>query len=185
MLLHTVADRAMRQWTFKPFLGAGRPIAVQVILEVSFPEPVKEAENRILERHRDSKYACDRQLEADAAKAEEACAAAVRDTDALPPGRVLERDHAVASHAQSLMAAGRTRDAIAQFERVNEIRAARVKGPDADAADVIQILGVLHQQVGEHAKADAAFATAIAMYSAAQERLSQMSDGTRHASSWR
>ena len=164
----------MRQWTFKPFLVGGKPAVVQVILEVRFPDPVKDEAARIFEAHRASRYECQRQLESDPAKGEGACAEAVRGAEALPPDRVLERSHAVGDHASSLVAAGRIPEAIAEFRRANEIRATRVKEPDADDADVHHMLAVLYQQVGQHDKADAEFVTAIAMYTAAQERLPSM-----------
>ena len=175
-LLHAAAERAIRQWTFKPFLHAGKPAAVQVILEVRFPDPVKDEQDRIFETYRASNYECQRQLEADASKAEVFCAKAAAAADALPADRVLERSHTVADYAHSLMAAGRTREAIAQFDRARQIRGTRVKRPDADTADLHLIVAVLHQQIGEHEKADAEFAAAVAMHAAAQEQLPSMRD---------
>ena len=175
-MLHAAAERAMRQWTFKPFLQGGRPGTVQVILEVRFPDPVKDEQARLMEAYRATRYECQRQLEAAAAKAEPACAEAVRGADALPPDRVLERSHAVSDHASSLVAAGRVHEAIPELERAIEIRAARVKGFDADIAESHVILGVLQQQVGEYTKADAEFATGVAMYTGAQERVPAMRD---------
>lgn len=173
-MLHAAAAHALQQWTFKPFLLRGRPGAVQAILEVSFPDPVKEAEQRLFDTYRQATYECQRRLEADGAQAEAACAEAVRHTEALPPDRVLERSHAVASYAQSLLAGGRLSDAIAQFEKAREIRATRARGPNADTADLYQVLALLHQRMGDYDKADEEFASAIDMYTAAQARAPEM-----------
>ena len=67
-------------------------------------------------------------------------------------------------------------EAIPELERAIEIRAARVKGFDADIAESHVILGVLQQQVGEYTKADTEFATGVAMYTGAQERVPAMRD---------
>jgi len=173
-MLGPAAERALRQWTFEPFLLGGKPRPVQVILEVRFPDPVKEAEDRIFEAHRTSAFECGRQLQIDAAKAEDVCADAVEKANALPVDRVLERSHAVADYAHSLMAMGRSAEAITHFRRVIEIRATRVKGPDADTAEVHQVIALLHQQLGAHADADAEFQVAVDMYTAALDQLPSM-----------
>lgn len=165
---------ALRQWRFKPFQVGERPSSVQVILEVKFPDPVKDEQDRIYQAYRSADLECQRQLETDPASAHRACADAVERTNALPADRVLERSHAVGNYAVSLMSAGRIREAIPQFRKALEIRTPRVGGPDADSADLLQIIGSLHQRLSEWAEAEGAFSRSITEYSGALERAPSM-----------
>jgi TonB family protein len=169
-LLRPATEKALRQWVFKPFTVNGKPASVQAIVEIDFPDPRTEEENRF----QTAAYECRRQLELDASNAEAACAAAIRSAELLPPDRVLERSHALADHGYALMASGRTADAISELERAIATRQRVSQGPDAESADLRQVLAMLHQQLGENEKADAEYAAAIAEYTAALQRLPAM-----------
>ena len=173
-ILRPAAEAALRQWRFKPFQVGGRPSAVQVILEVEFPDPLKDERDRIYQAHRAADLECQRQLEADPAGAQRACADALEKTNALPADRVLERSHAAGNYAFSLMAVGRLRDAIPQFRKALEIRTPHVGGPDADSADLLQVIGSLHHRLSEWTEAEGAFSRSIAEYSGALERVPSM-----------
>ncbi len=166
-LLRPAAESALRQWVFKPFTTNGRPGSVQAILEIDFPDPLKDEADRHLQDFRSSVYQCKRQLEIDASKAEAVCAAAVSSADLLPPDRVLDRGAARADHAHALMAGGRVADAILEVEGVDEMRHRVSRGPDAGSAGLHQLLADLHLSLGEKEKADAEYAAAIAEYTAA------------------
>jgi tetratricopeptide (TPR) repeat protein len=166
-LLRPEAERAFRQWVFRPFTVDGKPDSVRAILEIDFPDPIREEEHRHYEDYRAADYECRRQLELDASTAEAACAAATRGAELLPPDRVLERSGAVAHHGRALMAGGRTAEAIADYERAYAMNHVVSRGPDADSADLRQTLAVLHQRLGENDKADAEYAAAIEEYAAA------------------
>jgi TonB family protein len=178
-VLHAPAVAALRQWRFKPFVRGGKPVPVQVILEVTFPDPIKDEERRVFETHRAASYECRRQLEAAPQSAERACAEAVRRADALPLDRVPERSHAAGDLAHALMAAGRLREAIAQMERALVLRAKSLTPPDTPAADAgtadaSQILAVLHHRLGDRDKADSLFSTAVAIYDEALKASPEM-----------
>ena len=173
-LLRPEAERALRQWVFKPFAVDGTPASVRAILEIDFPDPIKEEEHRHFEDYRAATYECERQLEVNASNAEAACAAAIQAVQQLPTDRVLERSHALVDHGHALMASGRTVDAISELEHADQVRRRVSPGPDADSADLRQILAMLHQQLGENQEADAQFAAAISEYTAAIQQLPGM-----------
>lgn len=171
MLLRRAAEAALRQWTFKPFASP-----VQVILEVRFPDPIKDEQDRISKEYWTASRQCRGLVDEGDATAERVCADALQKSERLPADRVLERSHSASDYATSLMAAGKTSEAIAQFRKALETRTPRVGGPDADSADLLQLIALLHHRLGEWAEAETAFGQAIAQYSGAIERTSSMAE---------
>ncbi len=170
-LLQTAATTALRQWRFKPFLSSGRPSPVQVILEVKFPDPIADAANAVYKAHGAAFLECRRQMEIDPRAAERACAEAARTADQLPADRPLERSHSRSSHAMTLMALGRGRDALQEIEAAISARTAAVPSPDADHADLYHLAAFLTAELGERDKAAALYERAIREYAGAIEHL--------------
>ncbi|HEY0871910.1 MAG TPA: TonB family protein [Vicinamibacterales bacterium] len=169
-MLHAAANAALRQWRFTPFVRGGKPIPVRVILEVDFPDPIREQERRVYEEHRAAERECERLTNAEPVRAPAVCAEAVRLSGSLPADRILERAHTVGLYAASLAGAGRMADAISQMERVITLRDEAGSGrPNADTADAYHVIGLLNAQLGNTAQANAAYATAIQLYEGAIE----------------
>lgn len=174
--LHAAAIAALKQWQFKPFLRRGKPVAVQVILEVAFPDPVREEERRAFDEHRAAERRCVEAMDRDPVAAPTVCAEVIPRSAALPKDRVPERSHAYTLHANSLIRAGRPREAIGELERAIELRDPVDRPADAVTADGYHAIGLLQQQTGNITGADTAFSTAVRMYEGALRELPQMRD---------
>ena len=175
-MLHGEAVVALRQWRFRPFVRKGKPVSVRVILEVAFPDPIRDAERQGFDEHRAAERRCEQAIEADPRTAPQLCAEVVRLSGELPKDRVLERAHAFVLHANSLARVDRFPEAIADLKRAVALRETVAGQADADTADGYFAVGMLQQRIGNAKEADEAFATSVRMHEAALKSATTLRD---------
>ena len=175
--LHAAAQSALRQWTFKPFLRNGKPRAVITVLEVNFPDPVRDDANRTRETYRAALYECERQLEIDPGGAVPLCKAAVVASEKLPSYRIpaggIIVETEMAARAYRLVRSGRLQEAVVVVKEMAAKRSAAVGGDDRVLAEDLVTLALLQQRLGANAEAEQNFSRADAMYAALANRTPQ------------
>ena len=175
-MLHGEAVVALKQWRFRPFVRKGKPVSVRVILEVAFPDPVRDAERQVFDEHRAAERRCEQAIASNPATAPELCAEVVRLSDRLPKERVLERSHAFTLHANSLALVDRLAEAIGALKRAIAFRETVAGQADADTADGYFAVGMLQQRLGNMKDADEAFSTSVRMHEAALKSATTLRD---------
>ena len=168
--LHGAAQTALRQWTFKPFVRNGKPRAVITILEVTFPDPVREARERDREALRAAQWACDREAEKSRATAAAACKPAYEVATRIGFGPIVPNNYgmeemAARTYLSSLIAAGQFPDALV-VARDMLARRSPVKAGDGIAAEYQVSVALLQQRTGAYDDAEASFVRADEMYDA-------------------
>jgi len=167
-LLHAAAQTALRQWTFKPFVRNGKPRAVITILEVNFPDPVREEQDRNREALRAAQYACDREIEKNRATAAPLCKVAYELGAAVPPGPVVANTYGMEEMAgrtyiSSLAAANRIPEAL-EVAKELLLRRSPPKVDDRVAAEYQVTVAILQARTGAYDDTEASFAKAYDMY---------------------
>ena len=175
-MLHGEAVVALKQWRFRPFVRKGKPVSVRVILEVAFPDPVRDTERQAFDEHRAAERRCEQAIETTPAAAPALCAEVIRLSDQLPKDRVLERSHALVMHANSLARVDRLPEAITELKRAVALRETVASQADADTADGYFAIGMLQQRLGNGKDADEAFSTSVRMHEAALKAVPKMRD---------
>ena len=77
-MLHGEAVVALKQWRFRPFVRKGKPVSVRVILEVAFPDPVRDTERQAFDEHRAAVRRCEQGIKTTPAAAPALCANQIR-----------------------------------------------------------------------------------------------------------
>ena len=175
-MLHGPAVVALKQWRFRPFVRKGKPVSVRVILEVGFPDPVRDTERRAFDEHRAAERRCEQALDKEPTAAPQLCAEVVRLSDGLPKDRVLERSHAFVLHANSLARVDRLLEAIGELKRAVALRETVAGQADADTADGYFAIGMLQQRLGNTKDADEALTTSVRMHEAALKAVPTLRD---------
>ena len=166
-MLHGAATDAFKQWVFKPFLRNGKPAPALVMVEVAFPDPIREEQERASQRYSGARNTCQRDLESAPATAVSSCSALVELAKRLVPPDPDEVRRAYGFHAESLYRAGRVRESVAEFERALAMPQPRRLPGDSETASLYAIVGMLNEQLGELQPADTALSKATAEYEAA------------------
>jgi TonB family protein len=168
--LHAAAQIALRQWTFKPFVRNGKPRTVITILEVNFPDPVRDEENRNREALRAAQYECDRELEKNQAAAVTACKVAYDIATKMSFGPIVPNNYGMEemtgrTYLTSLVQAKRLPEAL---DVANEMLARRSPPRVGDrlVAEYQMTVALLQQRTGANDDAAASFARAEGLYEA-------------------
>ena len=111
-----------------------------VILEVNFPDPIKDEENRDSEALRAATYECERQLETDTAAAVPLCRQAMVATErirvvATPQTISADYERAWQAYVTSLITAGRSQTDVDTLTRAIARRASLGRPSDQASAD--------------------------------------------------
>ncbi len=166
-MLHAAAADAFRQWVFRPFLRNGRPAPALVLVEVSFPDPVRDEAVRLNADYRSALFACRREIESAPNTADRPCAALVDAAQRLRPDQTFERLQAYELYGESLFRQWRFTEAIAQLERALALRLAEARPSPGAIAMNHAMIAMLHQASNDLTKADESFALARAAYESA------------------
>jgi tetratricopeptide (TPR) repeat protein len=169
-MLRAPTAAALKQWTFKPFLEGNRPARIITLIEVPFPDPIRDEEQRIYESYRSTEYKCRRELESSPRTAPATCEEAVRAASQLPPERRLERSEVYTLHGQSFLVNRRFEEALKAFEQALAFRRGDAGPDDEGMASLFEIVAVTHVAKGDSRKADEAFAAAVKSYEGAIAR---------------
>ena len=180
-LLHAAARTALQQWTFKPFVVRGQTRVVVTILEVTFPDPIREEEDRKDEALRAANHECERQMDIDVAAAVPLCRKAMLATENVPVTVTaqtigLEYERAWQVYLRALIQAGRAQDDVDTLRRAIEKRAKLGRPDDRTSADAWATLGIVQARLGASADAEASFSKSESMYSALIERTPRLMD---------
>jgi len=163
--LHAAARAALRQWTFKPFLRNGRPRIVTAIIDVNFPDPLKDEEQQNRDELHAARIACERALELNPSWAVALCKEAVTISEKVPsiPTRQTydEVEQTLRAYLRSLIATSQLQDAIGVARR---LVARRGTIEDSIVAEYVTTLAVLQQRAGANDDAEASFAKVHALY---------------------
>jgi len=158
--LHQAAADAIKQWTFKPFLQQGRPARVMTIVEVSFPDPIREDKIRLQREFFGAENSCRRQSESAPRSADMACAEYASLADkAFPSSDMAANAHE--AYAQSLVVQDRFSEALAQYEQALGIRLKLADPSPATLAGNYFAVAVMQGRLGDDQRAGASFASAI------------------------
>jgi TonB family protein len=176
-MLHRSAIEAVTRWTFKPFVDRGRAARVVTIVDVPFPDPIRDEEKRRADAYWTRDPQCRRLLESGSpSEAERVCRELAEASEQLPADRVLERSHAWFVLGTATLRAGRPREALALFERSLAIRRKAVPYSDADNASTVAQIATVQASLGEIAKAEASFAASVQEFEAAMKALPDMQE---------
>ena len=171
--LHQAAIDAVSKWTFKPFLRNGKPARVTALIDLRFPDPKADEALRGVREMQAARGECEQQVRERSSRAVVACAEAVRLAETHDRGNPLGRSRMRQQYAVALVQAGRTAEALPELEQALQIWIGDAGENDADAADQIAIIAVVHQRLGDHAKADQAFTRAERAFQGAIDRARQ------------
>jgi hypothetical protein len=166
-MLKSTTSAAIKQWTFRPFLEGGKPARVIALIEIDFPDPVKDEERRIYDGYRTSEYQCRRQLESSPESAIKPCEDAVAFALQLPAERKLERSQTITLLGQAFVTSRRFADALLQFERALSIRRESGGLNDEGVAALFELIGITHFAAGDWDKADRSMAASVNSYEGA------------------
>jgi tetratricopeptide (TPR) repeat protein len=161
--LRAVVARALRQWTFRPFLQNGRAIRVVFLVEIRFADPAAERARKAMDAYEDARTACASAMTSASQTAEAVCAEVVRAAEALGPDRVLERIEALIGHGVSLIGVNRPADALADFKRALALRPSAEAEFDPNAAALLDYIGGTYLRLGDAANALDNLARAVAV----------------------
>ena len=174
-VLQKAAIDAVKQWKFRPFLEGLTPIAIATDVELDFPSGMSESESSTRDRYFPIEDECRSLIEAGAyVEAEPKCRQAVEISNNLPKEVVLERGGALSLLANAIFLQSRFTEAVPLYEQALELDKGYLGPDDADLASNYANLGRAYGAIGDLAKADELYATAVSTFRAAIRKLPSM-----------
>lgn len=161
--LHAAASDALKKWRFKPFMRNGKPSRVLALIDLHFPDPKGDEMKRQALAGRAAQDECGQQLREKSARALEICAEALRLAEAAGSDRS-QYFRPRQQYGWALINAGRFTEALPVFVRAAEDWMTGAGDSDADAADALVIVAVLHRRLGNLPQSDEVFTRAAGMF---------------------
>jgi TonB family protein len=174
--LHAAASAAVGKWTFRPFLRNGKPARVTALVDLKFPDPKTDEMLRQSRELRMAEDQCGQEIRERSARAVAVCADALRQAEVVHRQDLSQRFRIRQQYAIALVQAGRPSEALPELERALVEWTTRAGENDADAADNIAMIALVHQRLGNHAKADESFERAARAFQGAIDRSRSPSD---------
>jgi TonB family protein len=171
------AVEAVKKWKYKPFSEGNVPIPVTTTVEIEYPGGMSQKESEVRSRYFPVADECRSLLKANKyADAERKCRQAVDISNELPTEVVLERSSARAFLANSIILQGRAGEAIPWYEEALALDKGYLKANDADLASDYANLGRAYGAIGDLAKADSLYSTAVSTFEGAIQNLPSMKE---------
>lgn len=175
-MLAQAAIDAVKTWKYKPFVQDGAAIAVATDVGVDFAPALSPKQELTRNKFLKADFECRNLLNGQETDVESACREAVKISDELPKDFVLQRTTSRSLLANYLFKQGRVSQAVPFYEQVLTLDKGRLEPNDVDLASDYENLGRAYVKMGELAKADPLYATAVSTFAAAIENLPSMKE---------
>jgi TonB family protein len=176
-MLVGAATEAAKKWKYRPFNVDGQPARMTTNVEISFAGGMSEDESAVRNKFFPLEDECRTLVnKGEYAAAEAKCREAVELSNRLPKDVILERSSARSLLANTIYLQRRYAEAIPIYEDALHLDQGYLKPDDADLASDYWNLGRAYGMVGQIAKADGLYATAVSTFEAAIKSLPDMKE---------